>query len=124
MTTSYIRDKNGALVDAATVTLPANRNFRNSWVTNGAVLEVDMAEARLIFKAHVGRAAREQLKDAIVPDWLDSFIESNATKRAAAEALRTACKNAQTSGAIDSATTPDELKALWNESILGLSPFV
>lgn len=44
MTTSYI-NIGGQTVDASAVTLPADREFRDAWVLNGNVVEVDPVRA-------------------------------------------------------------------------------
>jgi hypothetical protein len=40
MTNSFI-NINGKVFDASTVTLPSDRRFRNAWVLNGKVVEID-----------------------------------------------------------------------------------
>lgn len=56
MTTSFI-NLNGTEVDAASVTLPpTGRAFRDAWVLNGTVIEVDMEKAKDI---HIDKLLRE-----------------------------------------------------------------
>ena len=49
-TKTYVTDKDGAVADASTITMPSDRHFRNAWKLNGSVMAEDMAEAKKIFQ--------------------------------------------------------------------------
>ena len=49
-TKTYVTDKDGAVADASTITMPSDRHFRNAWVVSGTVISEDMAAARIIFR--------------------------------------------------------------------------
>ena len=81
---------------------------------------VDMAKAKELHKSNI-RGARS-LK---FPD-LD--IEFNRAQETGADttaivAKKQALRDAPADSAIDAATTTDQLKAQWNTSILGTSPY-
>ena len=47
--TTYIQ-VNGQTVDASTVTVPANRKFRDAWTLSGDVVSIDVNKAKDIWK--------------------------------------------------------------------------
>ena len=50
MAQTYIVDKDGNQIDAATATVPADRHFRDAWSLSGKVISEDMTAAKTIFK--------------------------------------------------------------------------
>ena len=76
MTTSYI-NIGGQTVDASTVTLPADREFRDAWVLNNNVVEIDTVRAleikrsKMVCSAFQARAA---LAAAGLLDQIDAVI--------------------------------------------------
>ena len=55
MTKTFITDKDGATVDASTVTVPSDRHFRNAWTLSGKTITEDLAESKKIFKEKTRR---------------------------------------------------------------------
>ena len=68
----YIKDKDGVLSNALDegVTVPSDRNFRDSWVLNGnrKVITEDLATAKTLFKEKI-REVRKPLLEALDVDW-------------------------------------------------------
>ena len=60
---TYIVDKDGNQIDAASATVPANRDFRGAWVLDGSVISEDMDKAKEIFKDKI-REVRKPLLEA------------------------------------------------------------
>ena len=52
-TKTYVTDKDGAVADASTITMPSDKHFRNAWKLNGSVMAEDMAEAKKIFQEKI-----------------------------------------------------------------------
>ncbi len=110
----------GQTYDATAVTYPTDRTFRDAWQLNGTVIDVDMAAARNIHRAHL-RAERLTLFDP-----LDKVATPLARKAAGgavlttqektnlhtAEASAQKLRDAPAHASIDAASTPDALKAL------------
>ena len=67
MVDTYIVDKDGNQANAASVTVPANRDFRGAWSLSGSVISEDMDAAKEIFKDKVRevRAPLLEAKDGI-----------------------------------------------------------
>ena len=120
MVNTYIVDKDGNQADASTVTVPANRDFRGAWVLSGAVISEDIEAARTIFKDKV-REARKPLLEAKDVELMKA-LETGADTTAIA-AAKNALRDAPASAAIASASTITELKAAWDTSVLGASPY-
>lgn len=120
MVNTYIVDKDGNQADASTVTVPANRDFRGAWVLSGVVISEDIEAARTIFKDKV-REARKPLLEAKDVELMKA-LETGADTTAIA-AAKNALRNAPANAAIASATTITELKAAWDTSVLGASPY-
>ena len=120
MVNTYIVDKDGNQADASTVTVPANRDFRGAWVLNGAVISEDIESAREIFKDKVREARKPLLETKDVE--LMKALETGADTTAIA-AAKNALRDAPANAAIANATTITELKAAWDTSVLGASPY-
>ena len=50
MATTYIVDKDGNQIDAASATVPSDRHFRGAWSLDGTVISEDITKAKEIFK--------------------------------------------------------------------------
>jgi hypothetical protein len=117
---TYIVDKDGNQANAASVTVPSDRNFRGAWVLNGAVISEDVDSAREIFKDKV-REVRAPLLEAKDVELMKA-LETSADTTAIA-AAKNALRDAPAAAAIASASTIEELKAAWDTSVLGASPY-
>ena len=122
MTKTFITDKDGATIDASTATVPSDRHFRNAWKLSGSVISEDMTEAKKIFKEKI-REVRKPLLEAEDVVYMKALEASDSTAQAASVAKKKALRDAPASSAISSADTVAKLKAAWDTSTLGTSPY-
>ena len=80
----------------------------------------DMAKAKEIHKTHIRTARTPKLAELDV-----EFQKAQETSASTTDivAKKQALRDAPAASAIDAATTTDELKAEWNTSILGETPY-
>ena len=104
--------------------IPSDRTFRSSWVQVGigttATVSEDMTKAREIHKTNI-RTAREPLLAALDVEFQKALETGSSTTDIVAK--KQALRDAPADSAIDAATDADALKAQWNTSILGTSPY-
>ena len=122
MTKTFITDKDGATIDASTATVPSDRHFRNAWKLSGSVISEDMTEAKKIFKEKI-REVRKPLLEAEDVVYMKALEASDSTAQAASVAKKKALRDAPAASAISSADTVAKLKAAWDTSTLGTSPY-
>ena len=122
MATTYIVDKDGNQADASAVTVPSDRHFRGAWSLSGDVISEDVDAAKVIFKDKV-REVRKPLLDAEDVIYMKALEADDADAKATSVTKKNALRNAPAASAIDSATTIAELKAAWDTSTLGDSPY-
>ena len=123
MTKTFITDKDGATIDASTVTMPSDRHFRNAWETSGSVISEDMTEAKKIFKDKI-REVRKPLLEAEDVIYMKALEADDASAKTASVAKKKALRDAPSAKAIDDADTIAKLKAAWDTSTLGdCSPY-
>ena len=122
MVDTYIVDKDGNQANAANVTVPSDRSFRNAWSLSGNVISEDLDSAKAIFKDKV-REVRKPLLDAEDVVYMKALEANDATAKAASVTKKTSLRDAPAASAIDSATTITELKAAWDSDLLGASPY-
>ncbi len=120
MVDTYIVDMNGVSANAASITVPADRNFRGAWVLNGTVISEDIDAAKEIFKNKIREVRKPLLEVKDVE--LMKALETGADTTAIA-AAKNALRDAPADAAIASASTITELKAAWNTATLGSSPY-
>ena len=118
--TTYIVDKDGNQIDASTATVPANRDFRGAWSLSGDVISEDLTKAKEIFKDKV-REVRKPLLEAKDVELMKA-LETSADTSAIATAKQ-ALRDAPAASAIDNASNMTALKAAWDTSLLGDSPY-
>ena len=121
-TRTFVTDKDGATADASSITLPSDRHFRNAWKLNGNVMTEDMTAAKAIFKDKI-REVRKPLLEAEDVVYMKAMEADDASAKTASVTRKTALRDAPAASAIDDATTIAELKAAWDTSILGDSPY-
>ena len=121
-TNTFVTDKDGATADASSITMPSDRHFRNAWKLNGSVMAEDMTAAKVIFKDKI-REVRKPLLEAEDVVYMKALEADDASAKTASVAKKTALRNAPAASAIDDATTIAELKAAWDTSTLGDSPY-
>ena len=122
MTKTFITDKDGATIDASTATVPSDRHFRNAWKLSGSVISEDMTEAKKIFKEKI-REVRKPLLEAEDVVYMKALEASDSTAQAASVAKQKALRDAPAASAITNADTIAKLKAAWDTSTLGASPY-
>lgn len=120
--TTYINDRAGNSAEASAVTVPSNRNFRNSWTLEGNVISEDLAVAKQIFKDKI-REVRKPLLDAQDVAYMRAQEADDADAKTAAVTAKTALRDATAASAIADATTIAELVSAWDTSVLGDSPY-
>ena len=121
-TKTFVTDKDGAIADASSITLPSDRHFRNAWKLNGSVMAEDMTAAKVIFKDKI-REVRKPLLEAEDVVYMKALEADDASAKTASVAKKKALRDAPAAKAIDDADTIAKLKAAWDASTLGDSPY-
>ena len=122
MATTYIVDKDGNQIDASTATVPSDRHFRGAWSLDGTVISEDMTAAKVIFKDKI-REVRAPLLEAEDVVYMKALEADDADAKTASVNKKKALRDAPAASAIDSADTIAKLKAAWDTSVLGDSPY-
>ena len=122
MANTYIVDKDGNQIDASTATVPSDRHFRGAWSLSGKVISEDMTAAKVIFKDKI-REVRAPLLEAEDVVYMKALEADDASAKTASVTKKTALRNAPAASAITSADTIAKLKAAWDTSVLGDSPY-
>ncbi len=122
MVDTYIIDKDGNQANASEVTVPANRDFRGAWSLSGNVITEDLATAKELFKDKI-REVRAPLLDAEDVVYMKAMEADDATAKAASVTKKNNLRDAPAASAIGSASNISELKAAWDTSLLGDSPY-
>ena len=122
MATTYIVDKDGNQIDASTATVPSDRHFRGAWTLSGKVISEDMTKAKEIFKDKI-REVRAPLLDAEDVVYMKALEADDSSAKAASVTKKAALRDAPAASAIGSADTIAKLKAAWDTSVLGDSPY-
>ena len=120
MVDTYIVDMNGVSANAANTTVPADRNFRGAWVLNGSVISEDIDSAKEIFRDKI-REVRKPLLEAKDVELMKA-LETGADTTAIAVA-KNALRDAPAADSIANASDITSLKAAWDTSLLGNSPY-
>ena len=121
-TKTYVTDKDGAVADSSTITMPSDRHFRNAWKLSGSVMAEDMTEAKKIFQEKI-REVRKPLLEAEDVAYMKALEASDASAKDASVAKKKKLRDAPAASAISSADTVAKLKAAWDTSTLGTSPY-
>jgi len=105
--------------------IPTDRSFRNSWVgvgigTTGGTISEDMTKAKELHKAKI-REARSDKFTALDIEYQRATETSADTS--AIVAKKQALRDAPAASGIATASNTTELKAQWDTSILGTSPY-
>ena len=87
-----------------------------------SIIKTDMAKARELHRDKI-REERQPLLDALDVEFQKALETDDATKKAEVIAKKNALRDAPADSAIESATDEAGLKAQWNTSILGTSPY-
>ena len=122
MATTNIVDKDGNSISASDATVPSDRHFRGAWSLSGTTITEDLAVAKTIFKDKV-REARTPLLAAEDVVYMKALEAGDTDAQAASVAKKKALRDAPSASAITSADTIAKLKAAWDTSTLGDSPY-
>ena len=105
--------------------LPSDRNFRNAWKATGlgnttATVGEDIAAARELHKTNIRNARAPKLAELDV-----EFQKAQETSSGTAEIVdkKRVLRDAPAAAGIATAANTTELKAQWDTSILGDSPY-
>ena len=121
--TTYTVDKDGNSIETSKATSkPSDRHFRNAWTLSGTVISEDLATAKTIFKDKI-REVRKPLLEAQDVEYMKALEEGSTSKQNAAIQTKSKLRDAPAASAITNAKTIAELKAAWNTSLLGASPY-
>ena len=121
-TKTFVTDKDGATADASSITMPSDRHFRNAWKLSGSVMAEDMTAAKVIFKDKI-REVRKPLLEAEDVTYMKALEADDASAKTASVAKKKALRDAPSATAIENADTVAKLKAAWDTSTLGTSPY-
>ena len=121
-TKTFVTDKDGATADASSITIPSDRHFRNAWKLNGSVMAEDMTAAKVIFKDKI-REVRKPLLEAEDVTYMKALEADDASAKTASVNKKKALRDAPAATAIENADTIAKLKAAWDASTLGTSPY-
>lgn len=122
MATTYIVDKDGNQIDAASATVPSDRHFRGAWSLSGTVISEDMTKAKEIFKDKI-REVRAPLLEAEDVTYMKALEAGDSDAQAASVTAKNALRDAPAASAITNAADIAALKAAWDTSVLGDSPY-
>ena len=122
MATTYIVDKDGNQIDASTATVPSDRHFRGAWSLSGNVISEDMTKAKEIFKDKI-REVRKPLLEAEDVTYMKALEAGDSDAQAASVTAKNALRDAPAASAITNAADIAALKAAWDTSVLGDSPY-
>tara|TARA_R110002020_G_scaffold246119_1_gene459900 strand:+ start:152 stop:520 length:369 start_codon:yes stop_codon:yes gene_type:complete len=121
MTTNIV-DKDGKSIEASSATVPSDRHFRNAWSLSGTTITEDVTAAKVIFKNKI-REVRKDLLEAQDVAFMKALEAGDSSAQTTAKNAKTALRNAPAAQAITDADTIAKLKAAWDASTLGTSPY-
>ena len=122
MATTNIVDKDGNTISASDATVPSDRHFRGAWTLSGKTISEDLAVAKTIFKDKV-REARTPLLAAEDVVYMKALEAGDSAAQSASVTKKKALRDAPAASAITDADTIAKLKAAWDTSVLGDSPY-
>ena len=122
MATTNIVDKDGNSIAAAVATVPSDRHFRGAWSLSGSTITEDMTAAKVIFKDKI-REVRAPLLVAQDVAYMKALEDDDASAQTAAKNAKNALRDAPAASAITNESNITALKAAWDTSVLGDSPY-
>ena len=117
-----IQDKDGVIA-AAPSSVP-DRHFRNAWLFDAdkTAITEDLAAAKIIFKDKI-REVRGPLLEAEDVVYMKALEASDSSAQTTSVNKKKALRDAPAASAITNADTITKLKAAWDTSVLGTSPY-
>ena len=122
MATTMIMDKDGKSIDASTATVPSDRHFRNAWSLSGTTITEDMTAAKVIFKDKI-REVRKPLLEEQDTLFMKALEDDDSSAQSTIKTKKKALRDAPAASAITNADTITKLKAAWDTTNLGTSPY-
>ena len=121
--TTYTIDKDGNSIETSKATSkPSDRHFRNAWSLSGTVISEDMTTAKTLFKEKI-RQVRQPLLEAQDVLYMKAIEDGDSSAQSTVATKKKELRDAPAASAITNAKTVAELKAAWNTSLLGTSPY-
>ena len=122
MATTIIADKDGNTINASTATVPSDRHFRNAWSLSGTTITEDMTAAKVIFKDKI-REVRKPLLEEQDTLFMKALEDDDSSAQSTIKTKKKALRDAPAASAITNADTIAKLKAAWDTTNLGTSPY-
>jgi len=119
---TMITDKDGNTIDASTASIPSDRHFRNAWSLSGTTITEDMTAAKVIFKDKI-RAVRKALLEEQDTLFMKALEDDDSSAQSTIKTKKKALRDAPAASAITNADTITKLKAAWDTTNLGTSPY-
>ena len=85
-----------------------------------SIITIDLAKAKAIHRTYIRNSRKDKLAELDVEFML---AQESGSDTSSIVAKKQALRDAPADSAIAAATTEDELKAQWNTSILGTTPY-
>ena len=121
--TTYTIDKDGNSIESSKATSkPSDRHFRDAWTLSGTVISEDMTTAKTIFKDKI-RDVRKPLLEAQDVLYMKAIEDGDSSAQSTVATKKKELRDAPAASAITNADTIAKLKAAWNTSLLGTSPY-
>ena len=121
--TIYTVDKDGNSIETSKATsMPSDRHFRGAWTLSGTVISEDLATAKTMFKDKI-RDVRKPLLEAQDVLYMKAIEDGDSSAQSTVATKKKELRDAPAASAITNAKTVAELKAAWNTSLLGTSPY-
>jgi len=102
------------IIDASSI--PSDRTFRNAWKAGNGCIEHDMAKCREIHRNRM-RDARKSLFAVLDVEYMRADEAGNVAKKLAVAKKKQELRDVTADPRIESAKTPEELKAVWPDCL-------
>ena len=100
--------------------IPTDRSFRNAWKQNGKTIETDMTKAKEIHKTNIRTARAPKLAELDIE--FQRALETSADTSTIVAKKQT-LRDAPSASGISTAASEADLKAQWDTTNLGTSPY-
>ena len=100
--------------------IPTDRSFRNAWKQNSKTIETDMAKAKEIHKTNIRTARAPKLAELDIE--FQRALETSADTSTIVAKKQT-LRDAPSASGISTAASEADLKAQWDTTNLGTSPY-
>ena len=122
MTTNIV-DKGGKLISTDDLSSkPSDRHFRDAWTLSGKVITEDLATAKTIFKEKIREVRRPLLEEQDVL-YMKALEDDDSSAQTTIKNKKKSLRAAPAASSITNADTIAKLKAAWDTSLLGDSPY-